>query len=168
MRQSEIGDRKAEIGNRRAASGTPSSERYEPPRYQQLDAWRYADDLAVDVYRLTRRLPADLRPVASQILRAAISAPANIAEGYGRGSNKEFLQFLTVAHASIYEVGYFLHFLNRIEAISKEAHDEATKTCSRASRVVFGLMKSVRSGIGRTGNRRYLGGGTGEPGSNER
>ncbi|HET9477020.1 MAG TPA: four helix bundle protein [Dehalococcoidia bacterium] len=130
----------------------------ESPRYEQLDAWRYADDLAVDVYRLTRRLAPDLRPVVSQILRAAISVPANIAEGYGRGSDREFLQFLTIANASLYEVTYFLHFLQRIDAISAEAHRKAAADCSRNSRVLFGLMKSIRGGSGRVANRRYLSG----------
>ncbi len=156
-----MGNRQWEIGNLGSRNAALPGKA-EPPRYEQLDAWRYADDLAVDVYRLTKRLPPDVRPVVSQILRAAISVPANIAEGYGRGSDREFLQFLTIAHASLYEVTYFLHFLERIEAISPEMHEKAAADCSRGSRVLFGLMKSVRSGIGRTGNRRYLRGTPGE------
>ncbi len=143
-----------EMGN--GGSGRPStSGKAESPRYEQLDAWKYADDLAVEVYKLTRQLPPDVKPVAGQILRAAISVPANIAEGYGRGSDKEFLQFLTIANASLYEVGYFVHFLRRIEAITSVTYERVAADCSRGSRVLFGLMKSVRSGT-RTGQRRFL------------
>ncbi len=127
------------------------------PRYQQLDAWHLADDLAVDVYRLTRRLPAETRDLSSQIFRAAISAPANIAEGYGRASHKEFQQFLVVAHASLYEVGYFLHFLRRIEMLPAEKYMVLAANCQRTSRVLFGLMKSIRAGTADgEKRRRYL------------
>ena len=127
------------------------------PRYQQLDAWRFADDLAVEVYRLTKGLPADTRELSRQIFRAAISAPANIAEGYGRASQKEFQQFLVVAHASLYEVGYFLHFLKRIEILSDEKYSLLASDCQRTSRVLFGLMKSIRPGATDVKTpRRYL------------
>ncbi len=155
-----MGNGQLEIGNA-GSNGSALSARTETPRYEQLDAWRYADDLAVDVYRMTKRLAPDLRPISSQILRAGISVPANIAEGYGRGSDREFLQFLIIANASLYEVGYFFHFLSRIEAISPEAHEKAATDCSRALRVLFGLMKSVRSGSSRTGRRQYLNSGAG-------
>ncbi len=83
----------------------------------RLDAWRFSDDPAVDLFRVTRRFPADLRWLSSQIMKAATSVPANISEGYARSSKKEFLQFLSFAHASLTEVEYWLHFLTRTELI---------------------------------------------------
>ncbi len=115
------------------------------PRYRQLDAWRYSDDLAVEVYHVARKLPPHARVIMDQIIRAAVSAPANIAEGYGRVSSKEFRHFLTIAHASLYEVSYFLHFLRRIEIIDGDTYERLAASCQRASRVTYDLMRAVRS-----------------------
>jgi len=127
------------------------------PRYRQLKARQASDDLAVDVYKLTKRLPRDEYWLKDQIVRAAISAPANIAEGYGRGSNKEFAQSLVVAHGSLYEVDYFLHFLNRIDLIDAEHHARLSADCGHASRLTFGLLRAARSDAKGTDTKhRYL------------
>jgi len=127
------------------------------PRYQQLEAWQHADNLAVDIYRPTKGLPVNVRDLSRQIFRAAISAPANIAEGYGRASDKDFQQFLVIAHASLYEVGYFLHFLKRIEVLSQDTYSPLAADCQRTSRVLYGLMKTIRRGADSTSKqRRYL------------
>ena len=127
------------------------------PRYSQLEAWKFADDLAVRVFHLSSSLPAEHRWLADQMRRAATSAPANIAEGYGRASNKEFLQFLAVAHGSIYEVDYYIHFMSRIGLIDVSVGNELRAECQRAARIVYGLMKSVRSDTRDASTvRRYL------------
>jgi four helix bundle protein len=127
------------------------------PRYRQLKAWQICDDLAVDAYKLARRLPRDEYSLKDQIIRAAVSAPANIAEGYGRGSNKEFAQSLVVAHGSLYEVDYFLHFLNRIELLEAEKYAELATECRHASRLTFGLLRAARSDSrGKETQQRYL------------
>ena len=56
--------------------------------HEKLDAWKLSDDLAVDLFGVTRALPPDMRWLSSQVLRAAISVPANIAEGYARASRR--------------------------------------------------------------------------------
>ena len=130
---------------------------HDAPRYQQLKAWQLSDDLAVNIYTFSKRLPRSEFWLKDQIVRAAISAPANIAEGYGRGSNKEFAQFLVVAHGSLYEVDYFLHFLNRIELIEREKCAELTADCRQASKLTFGLLRAARSDAKATDTKqRYL------------
>jgi four helix bundle protein len=141
--------------------GKGKQERPEPghvqPGYVQLEAWRAADDLAVALFKVTRRLEGDSRWLVTQVVRAATSAPANIAEGYGRASNKEFLQHLTVAHGSLHEVGYFIHFMRRTELLDAKTSDNLFERCQRASRILYGLMKSVRSDtMQRETQRRYL------------
>jgi len=127
------------------------------PGYMQLEAWRAADDLAVTLFKVSKRLGGDSRWLVTQIVRAATSAPANIAEGYGRASNKEFLQHLAVAHGSIYEVGYFVHFMRRTELLDAKTCNSLSERCHRASRILYGLMKSVRSDTKqRDTQRRYL------------
>ncbi len=152
----QMGNRVSEIGNREWENGAPN---FEPsvPRYQQLEAWRHADDLAVEVYHLTKKLPWDARELRGQLIRAGTSAPANIAEGYGRPSSKEFLQFLVIARSSLYEVHYFLHFLKRIEVIDQDTHKRLSAECERAVRIMYGLMRSVHARTNTSKNgRRYL------------
>jgi four helix bundle protein len=69
--------------------------------YEQLDVWRKAVDLTVDIYRITESFSKDERfGLTSQIRRASVSIAANIAEGAGRRSNKEFLNFLSMSQGS--------------------------------------------------------------------
>jgi four helix bundle protein len=99
----------------------------------RLDAWRLSDDLALEVFKLSRNLPVDLRWLGTQALRAATSVPANIAEGYSRSSRREFLQFLAIARGSLTELEYYLHFLRRSEIIDQHAYDSLTVLRRRAA-----------------------------------
>jgi four helix bundle protein len=73
--------------------------------YRELIVWQKAVELVVESYRATAGFPmAEAYGLTSQIRRAATSIPANIAEGYGRGSRKEYLQFLIVAQGSLKEL----------------------------------------------------------------
>jgi four helix bundle protein len=114
----------------------------------RLDAWKLSDDLALEVFRHSRRLPSDLRWLSSQIARSATSVPANIAEGYSRSSKKEFLQFLSIARGSLAELEYYLHFLRRARLIDDQSHRQLADLRKRTGQTLFGLMKSVRSNVG--------------------
>src|SRR5579864_3696103 len=73
--------------------------------YQDLKVWRAATDLAVQVYRLTAPFPKEERyGLVSQLRRAAVSVPSNIAEGKGRASDKELIYFLCNARGSVFEI----------------------------------------------------------------
>ena len=101
---------------------------YTPRRdtYRNLDVWDRAQNTAVDVIKLTRRLPKRdeaVPPISSQLIRAAGSVRANIAEGHGRMSRKVYRQYLVIARGSASEVGSWLDLLKRLELIPEE--DEA-------------------------------------------
>jgi len=113
----------------------------------RLDAWRLSDDLALEVFKLSRHFPVDLRWLGTQALRAATSVPANIAEGYSRSSKREFLQFLSIARGSLTELEYYLHFLRRSEIIDQQAYDSLTVLRRRAAQTLFGLMRSLRASL---------------------
>lgn len=90
--------------------------------YRDLIAWQRAIDLVPTVYRVTKSFPKDeLFALTSQVRRAVVSVPANIAEGQGRQHRKEFVQFLTMAKGSLAElhtlliVAYRLGYLNSNE-----------------------------------------------------
>jgi len=73
--------------------------------YKELEIWQKGVNLAIELYKLTRTFRESKKfGLTSQVRRAAISVPANIAEGWGRGSTKEYVQFLFVARGSLLEL----------------------------------------------------------------
>ena len=90
--------------------------------YRDLVVWRQAMDLAVAIYNETRAWPRDeLYGLTSQARRAAVSIPANIAEGYGRESRASYQQFLRIAQGSLKELETHLLIAERIGITSKSA-----------------------------------------------
>ena len=80
--------------------------------HRDLIVWQKGMDLSVDVYRLTKSFPPDeLYSLVSQLRRSASSIPANIAEGRGRYSEKDFAHFVSVARGSVMEVDTFFVLL---------------------------------------------------------
>lgn len=100
-------------------------------KHHDLKVWQTAMTLAKDVYRFTESFPkTEVFGLTSQIRRAAVSVPSNIAEGAGRNGNREFLKFLYIARGSLSEletqlilakdIGYLtdnLHLLQTIETL---------------------------------------------------
>ena len=73
--------------------------------YRDLKVWQESMDLTPEVYRLQRKLPKEeTYGLGDQIRRAAVSIPANIAEGHARQHTKEFLQYLAIARGSLAEL----------------------------------------------------------------
>ena len=94
--------------------------------YRELRVWRRAMDMAEAVYRLSRMLPKEERyGLISQLTRAASSVPANIAEGFRRGTRKDYANFISMARGSCAEVETFLLLVERV-ALAPEAEIRAT------------------------------------------
>lgn len=111
--------------------------------YRDLRVWQEAMDLAELVYRLTRRFPKDeIFGLTSQMRRAAVSIPANIAEGYGRESTGAYQQFLRVAQGSVKELETHALIARRV-GISGEP--DATNLLSKAEVVGKMLRALIRS-----------------------
>jgi four helix bundle protein len=86
--------------------------------YRDLDVWKKGMDLATEVYRLTKLMPkSEEYRLVAQLVRAAASVPANIAEGNARGSRKEYAQHVSIARGSLAEVETFLLLATRAELL---------------------------------------------------
>jgi len=114
--------------------------------YRELQVWQRGMGLAVDVYQATSRFPADERfGLVSQARRAASSIPANIAEGWGRGSTKEYIQFLVIARGSLLELETHLILSNRLNFLPSELALKLENESHQLSKMLNALITSLRN-----------------------
>jgi four helix bundle protein len=115
--------------------------------YRDLKVWQRGMDLAEMCYELTRSFPREeLYGMTSQLRRSAVSVPANIAEGYGRGHRAEYLQFLRVANGSLNELETHLHLCVRVRLAEKCAVQPLLTTSQEVGRMLLALLRSLQSG----------------------
>ena len=113
--------------------------------FRDLDAWRIGMDLAESCYRVVRRLPADERyGLGSQIRRAAVSVPANVAEGHSYGADRVFRRHVRVALGSVGELMTLLEVSVRVGALTKEDVDEVFQHLTRTAQVLQGLKRAIQ------------------------
>ncbi|MCX5644851.1 MAG: four helix bundle protein [Phycisphaerae bacterium] len=116
--------------------------------YRDLDVWREAMDFVVQCYRMAGTFPkSEMCGLTSQLQRAAVSIPANIAEGQGRQHEKEFLQHLAIAYGSLAEVETHVQIARRLEYIEGEKESQMLERTARIGRMLNGLKKSVEERI---------------------
>jgi len=116
--------------------------------FTKLKAWELADKLAIMTYKLTRSFPkTELFGLTSQMRRSAISAPANIAEGTGRKSQREFLQFLYISSSSLKELSYYIHISKSLGYLKSEDYEELHNLSEETSRVLRGLIKKIEKDL---------------------
>jgi four helix bundle protein len=110
----------------------------------KLKAFEFADNLAVLVYQETRNFPKEeLFGLVSQMRRAAVSVPSNIAEGCGRSSEKEYLQFLSVAYGSLKELEYQISLSEKLGFLNNEI--DLSERANETARVLNGLIKALKT-----------------------
>jgi four helix bundle protein len=119
--------------------------------FKKIKAWQLADDFAVSIYGTTRdRFPNDERyGLTSQIRRAAVSVPSNIAEGAKRRHPKDYLRFLDMAYGSLAEVEYQLHLAHRLGYLRDDEYELLSAQRFAVGRTLYGLIATVREQIGR-------------------
>ncbi len=114
--------------------------------YVDLIAWQKAIELIVDVYRITEKFPADEKfGLTSQLRRAAVSVAANIAEGQGRFGEREFVNFLSIAHGSLRETETHVHIAGRLGYLIKETQDRMLNQTAEVGRLINGLANALRN-----------------------
>ncbi|MBI3585657.1 MAG: four helix bundle protein [Ignavibacteriales bacterium] len=115
-------------------------------RFEDLDAWKEGRKLVKFIYSLTklREFSKDYS-LKEQIRRAAISVTSNIAEGFDSGSRLEFIKFLGYSRWSISEIKNQLYIASDESYISKEQFEQAYQLSSTVSKIIYGLMKYLKT-----------------------
>jgi len=110
-------------------------------RFSDLKVWQRSQALGVRIYRLTEAFrDNDLR---TQLRRAAVSAPANIAEGSKRAHPREYAQFLNHAAASLAEVDSHVRLASEVGLLAEEATREISEEVDQISRMLTALRRRV-------------------------
>jgi len=112
--------------------------------HRQLKVWQMAIDLAMQIQKLTLSFPREeLYGLTSQMRRAAVSIPSNIAEGYGRGG-KDYARFVSIAYGSLLELETQLELARCFEYVDAATHTAVSSTCSEVGRLLNGLRSSLK------------------------
>jgi len=109
----------------------------------KLKAFHLAHSLAVSVYRVTQSFPSSERDLRSQLRRAAVSVPSNIAEGCARRSKGDYLRFLDIALGSASEVDYLITFCREVSLLDRSGGDECKNCCLPVVRSLQKLIEAV-------------------------
>ncbi|HET9699620.1 MAG TPA: four helix bundle protein [Burkholderiales bacterium] len=114
--------------------------------FRDLSVWQLAMDLAESVYHLTLRYPkSEIYGLSSQLQRAAVSIPSNIAEGHARDSTKEFLRFLSVAQGSLAELETQLILSGRLNYLDQNQLTPLLEKSREVGRMPHGLQHALRA-----------------------
>lgn len=114
--------------------------------YRDLLVWQKAVELALLIYRLSEGFPKrETYGLASQIRRAGVSIPSNIAEGYGRASRKEYVQFLSIAQGSLKEMETQTIIAQRLEYATLSQAQRVLSEAEVVGKMLGGLIRSLKS-----------------------
>lgn len=112
-------------------------------RFQDLLVWQKAHSLALKIYKATRDFPADERfGLVSQMRRAAVSVPANIAEGFKKRGQRDKANFYNIAEGSLEEIRYYLILSTDLEYIADSG--ELTSHADEVGKMLHSLIASLR------------------------
>ncbi|MFH1112227.1 MAG: four helix bundle protein [Patescibacteria group bacterium] len=110
-------------------------------KFETLEVWKKSQKLAGKILEEAKKLPADYRyTIGSNLIRAAISVPNNIAEGSGRKNTKESANFYNIAKGSVYEIVNVVMILFNKNLITKQYMDEIYKQSEEIARMLTGLI----------------------------
>ena len=117
--------------------------------FEDLEAWKVGRKLTKAIYPLTRKefFSRDFG-LADQIRRASVSVMTNVAEGFERGTNKDFVKFLFISRGSAGEVRSLLYVALDQGYINEEEFNSGRDLCIQSARIIWGLIKSLRSKSG--------------------
>ena len=115
--------------------------------YRELEVWKRSLLLVAEIYRVTRNLPADERfGLTSQMRRAAVSVSCNIAEGYGRATRGEYLNHLSIARGSLFEVEALSAVCQSLALLTADETAPLADHLLHLRRMLRGLKNALQKG----------------------
>ena len=112
--------------------------------FKDLEVWKKGVRFSIELYRITDKFPdSEQFGITNQIRRSATSIPANIAEGYGRGSTKNYIQFLRNARGSLYELETFLYIAFGLKYIDKTILDLLINKSTELGKMLNSLINKL-------------------------
>ena len=113
--------------------------------FRDLKVYQKSFNLVMTIYSITKNLPKEERYVLmTQIRRAAMSIPLNIAEGYGKSESKsEYKRFLSIAKGSCNEMQVLVDLLKALKYIDEKLHMELSNSYDEIGKMLYGLMKTL-------------------------
>jgi|SRR5665811_921351 len=112
--------------------------------FEQLTVWETSQELAVDIYTVTKNFPSDeLFAITNQLRRAASSISANIAEGFGRQTIKDKVHFYVMAYGSLLEVKNFLYLSNKLSYLEDRDLEDLLLKCTDCQKLINASKKSL-------------------------
>lgn len=114
--------------------------------YRKLKIWIKAHELAIHVYKITSAFPGtEVYGITKQIRRSAVSIAANIAEGCGKKSSKDFQNFLSISLGSANETSYYILLAKDLSFISSETFQFLNKEISEIISMLISLMSVIKN-----------------------
>lgn len=112
--------------------------------YKKLEVWNDSMDLVESIYKLVANFPSDEKfGLKTQLTRAVVSIPSNIAEGAGRNSNKEFSQYLNIATGSAFEVETQVLIAIRMKFINEKDAETTLELIDKVQKKLFRLKQNL-------------------------
>ena len=116
--------------------------------FKDLIVWQKGIELVNEIYKVTKHFPKEeLFGLTSQARRAAISVPTNVAEGWGRGTTKNYIQFLEISRGSLYELNTLMIIATNQEFLNPEKCVEIENTINEIGRMLNALITKLESKI---------------------
>lgn len=114
--------------------------------YQDLEVWKKAMELVTDIYKITQSFPKEeLYGMTNQLRRASVSVPANIAEGWGRGTTKGYIQFLRIARGSLLEVETLMTISQNLGYVNaQDLQEQILQKIIEISKMINSLINSLK------------------------
>ncbi len=113
--------------------------------FHDLEIWKLSHQLVLEVYKISKMFPKEENfRITSQLLRAAYSMPSNIAEGMGRYTRKEFVNFLTIARGSVEECKYFILLAKDLGYLTEQIYNELTLKYDSLGKMINSLINSLK------------------------
>lgn len=112
--------------------------------FRKLIVWQKAMDLTIEVYSLVKLLPREETfSLCDQMRRSAVSIPANIAEGQGRDTDKEYNRFISIARGSLWELLTHIEICERLSYISGDQSSKARNLITEISKMLLALSNAI-------------------------